>query len=243
MVEYKLIKFNDSTPPMLVVIIENKIWILRKSIADLFSVDETLINEYDNYYDLNSKFINNEHFYDFQTLINIGFTINTYESFYFREFITNILQEYFIYNASIQTKQSFAEELGANYFENVYETINIENNEKEINIKIKEIFKTSYDYDSNDGKARKFFETLESRITDLYIKWYGHGIDKEETELIKQNANEKLFSLDNFSYGDVLARCFDNFQSIAKKNAFHRIPMSMEDYSVLFELSFKESTD
>ena len=67
MVEYKLIKFNDSTPPMLVVIIENKIWILRKSIADLFSVDETLINEYDNYYDLNSKFINNEHFYDFQT--------------------------------------------------------------------------------------------------------------------------------------------------------------------------------
>lgn len=122
--------------------------------------------------------------YDFQMILAVGYRVRSRVGVHFRNWASRTLTEY--------TKKGFAmnderlmnpQPFGVDYFDELLERIRaIRASEARFYEKIKQIYKTSVDYDKEDGKAQLFFKTVQNK---LHYSVHGHTA----SELIDERAD------------------------------------------------------
>ena len=184
---------------------EGDIWMTQKSLVDLYQVSKSSISEHIKNIFEDGELPNDEStvrkfrtvqqegdrevvreplHYNFQMILAIGYRVRSRIGIHFRNWATQVLTEY--------TKKGFAlndarlknpKPFGADYFDELLDRIrDIRSSEKRFYEKIKDIYKTSIDYDGKDERTQLFFKTVQNK---LHYSVHGHTA----SELIKLRAD------------------------------------------------------
>jgi hypothetical protein len=183
---------------------EGNIWMTQKSLADLYQVTSSTMNEHIKniiadgelseeatirkfriVQQEGDRFVEREPFhYSFQMILAVGYRVRSRVGVHFRNWASRVLTEYvqkgFVMNDErLKNPKLF----GADYFDELLERIrDIRSSEKRFYEKIKDIYKTSVDYDKDDEKAKLFFKTVQNK---LHYSVHGHTA----AELIAKRAD------------------------------------------------------
>lgn len=161
-------------------------WLTQKRMADLFGVEVNTIN-----YHLKEIFKSGElqedstirkirivqqeghrdvsrelDFYHLDSIIAVGYRVNSYQATRFRIWATNTLREYitkgFVLNDDmLKNGQSF----GKDYFDELLERIReIRASERRFYQKITDIYSTAANYDKNATVTKNFFATVQNKL-------------------------------------------------------------------------------
>jgi hypothetical protein len=246
---------------------DENIWLTQKMLATLYDVDVRTINEHlinifrDTELDENSvirnfritagdgKNYNTKH-YNLQTIIAVGFKVNSTRAVQFRKWVNKIAKDYTI-QGWVMDKERLMQGgsiLTNEYFEYLLEEIReIRLSERKFYQKITDIFATSLDYDSESDTTKLFYATVQNKL-----HWAIHG--HTAAELICERANHEqtnmgLTSWKNSPKGRILkadvsiaknylskdelqelGRIVNAYLDMAEIQAKRRIPMTMEDW-------------
>ncbi|RLD56365.1 MAG: cell filamentation protein Fic [Bacteroidetes bacterium] len=168
-----------------VILNDETVWLTQKSIAELFGVQRPAITKHlKNIFEseeLNENSVSSilEHtaddnktyktkFYNLDAIISIGYRVNSKQATRFRQWATNILQEYMIKGFTLdderlkQGKQLF----GKDYFDELLERIReIRASERRFYQKITDIYaQCSIDYDAKSELTRTFYKTVQNKL-------------------------------------------------------------------------------
>jgi hypothetical protein len=168
-----------------VILNDETVWLTQKSIAELFGVQRPAITKHlKNIFDseeLNENSVSSilEHtandnkiyktkFYNLDAIISIGYRVNSKQATRFRQWATNILQEFMIKGFALdderlkQGKQLF----GKDYFDELLERIReIRASERRFYQKITDIYaQCSIDYDAKSELTRTFYKTVQNKL-------------------------------------------------------------------------------
>ncbi|MCZ0932392.1 MAG: virulence RhuM family protein [Oligoflexia bacterium] len=197
------------------------IWLTQKLIAELFSVERSVITKHlQNIF--NEKELNKDSvcanfahtasdgkkystlFYNLDAIISVGYRVNSKRATQFRQWATHVLREFAIKGYILDKKRlengSF---LGEDYFEHLLSEIReIRLSERRFYQKITDIYATSIDYNKEAPTTRDFFAKAQNKL---------HYAVHSQTaaELIKQRAdsnkkNMGLTSWENSPKGKIL---------------------------------------
>ncbi len=204
-----------------VKVFDKSIWLTQKMIAELFSVDRTVVTKH-----LNNTFSTDEldeeavcaifahtakdgkkyntKFYNLDAVISVGYRVNSKKATQFRQWATSVLKEFAIKGFVLDKKRlengSF---LGKEYFEKLLSEIReIRLSERMFYQKVTDIYATSVDYNKDDFITKKFFAKVQNK---LHFAIHGHTA----AELIHKRADSEqekmgLTSWDNSPDGKVL---------------------------------------
>lgn len=249
-----------------VKVFEESVWLTQNMIAELFGKARTTITEHlKNIFDseeldeksvcrefrhtANDSKIYNTKYYNLDTIISVGYRVNSKKATQFRQWATGVLKEFAIKGFVLDKKRlengSF---LGKNYFDRLLEEIReIRLSERMFYQKITDIYATSVDYNKEGETTKKFFAKVQNK---LHFAIHGHTA----AELIYNRANSTkeymgLTTWDNASDGkilktdvtiaknyltkeelDSLGRIVNAFLDLAENRAKRNIPMTMEDW-------------
>ena len=168
-----------------VILNDETVWLTQKSIAELFGVQRPAITKHlKNIFDseeLNENSVSSilEHtaddnkiyktkFYNLDAIISVGYRVNSKQATRFRQWATNILQEFMIKGFALdderlkQGKQLF----GKDYFDELLERIReIRASERRFYQKITDIYaQCSIDYDAKSELTRTFYKTVQNKL-------------------------------------------------------------------------------
>ena len=200
---------------------DETIWLTQKLMAELFSVDRSVITKHlqnifnDNELDQNSVCASfahtaadgksyNTQFYNLDAIISVGYRVNSKRATQFRQWATQVLREFAI-KGYVLDKQRLENGafLGEDYFERLLEEIReIRLSERRFYQKITDIYATSMDYNRDAPTTREFFARVQNK---LHYAIHGHTA----AELIQQRADGKkenmgLTSWENSPDGKIL---------------------------------------
>ena len=200
---------------------DETIWLTQKLIAELFSVDRSVITKHlqnifnDNELDQNSVCASfahtaadgksyNTQFYNLDAIISVGYRVNSKRATQFRQWATQILREFAIRGYVLDRERlENGAFLGEDYFERLLEEIReIRLSERRFYQKITDIYATSMDYNRDAPTTREFFAKVQNK---LHYAIHGHTA----AELIQQRADGKkknmgLTSWENSPDGKIL---------------------------------------
>jgi hypothetical protein len=250
------VRFEDET-----------IWLSQKLIAKLFDVSIPTINEH-----LKTIFSSQEleensvvrdflitasdgknyktKHYNLQTIIAVGFKVNSQRAVEFRKWANNVLDNFAI-KGYVLDKQRLENGafLGRDYFKNLLEEIReIRLSERRFYQKITDIYATSLDYDKNSETTKKFFKKVQNKLHFAIT-----GQTASEIIYAKANSNNENMGLTTWKNSpdgkilksDVsiaknyltenelksLGRIVNAYLDLAEDRAERKIPMTMEDWS------------
>lgn len=200
---------------------DETIWLTQKLMAELFSVDRSVITKHlqnifnDNELDQGSVCAKlahtaadgktyNTRFYNLDAIISVGYRVNSKRATQFRQWATHILREFAI-KGYVLDKQRLEHGafFGEEYFERLLEEIReIRLSERRFYQKITDIYSTSMDYNRDAPTTREFFARVQNK---LHYAIHGHTA----AELIRQRADRKkknmgLTSWENSPDGKIL---------------------------------------
>ncbi len=200
---------------------DDTIWLTQKLMAELFSVDRSVITKHlqnifnDNELDQDSVCAKlahtaadgknyNTNFYNLDAIISVGYRVNSRRATQFRQWATRVLRE-FVIKGYVLDKQRLENGafLGEDYFERLLEEIReIRLSERRFYQKITDIYATSMDYNRDAPTTREFFARVQNK---LHYAIHGHTA----AELIRHRADQKkknmgLTSWENSSDGKIL---------------------------------------
>ncbi|MDD2565493.1 MAG: virulence RhuM family protein [Candidatus Gracilibacteria bacterium] len=187
--------------------------------------------------------------YNLETIIAIGFKINSSRAVEFRRWANRVLKEFSIKGFVLDKERlKNGNYLGEQYFEVLLlEIKEIRASERKFYQKITDIFATSLDYDSNSETTKKFFATVQNKLHFAI-----HG--KTASEIITIRANHKkqnmgLTTWRNSPDGKIiksdvsiaknylekeellaLDRIVNMYLDYGEDQAARKIPMTMEDW-------------
>ena len=195
---------------------EGDIWMTQKSLAELYQVNVRTVNEHvQNIIEdgelpegeatirkfrivqqEGERMVEREPLhYNFQMILAIGYRVRSRVGIHFRNWASRVLTEYaqkgFVMNDErLKNPKPF----GVDYFDELLERIReIRASEKRFYEKVKEIFKTSVDYDKDDEKAKLFFKTVQNKLH------YGvHGHTAAEIIALRADATKDNMGLTSF---------------------------------------------
>jgi hypothetical protein len=182
------------------------VWLSQKTIAKLFDVDVSTINEhikniYKNHELLKSSTIGkfpivqkegnrnvkrNIEFYNLDVIISVGYRVNSKRATEFRIWATNVLKQFAIKGYVLDKKRlENGTFLNQEFFDNLVEEIReIRVSERNFYQKITDIYSTSLDYNKDSETTKKFFKKVQNKLH--------YAIHKNTaTELIMKRANNK----------------------------------------------------
>jgi len=158
---------------------EENIWLTQDQMAILFGKAKSTINEHIqnifedgelNKDDTVKKFGNSEfqqkapYFYNLDVIISVGYRVKSLQGTQFRIWATQRLKEYIIKGFTLNDDR-FKSGSSMNYFAELQERIReIRISEKFFYQKIKDIYKTSIDYDAKDEKTTEFFKIVQNKL-------------------------------------------------------------------------------
>lgn len=245
---------------------DGDIWMTQKSLAELYQVSPPTINEHIKNIIADGelqeeatirkfrivqlegeRMVEREPFhYNFQMILGIGYRVRSRVGVHFRNWASRVLTEYaqkgFAMNDDrLKNPKPF----GIDYFDELLERIrDIRASEKRFYEKIKDIYKTSVDYDKDDESARLFFKTVQNKLH------YGvHGHTAAELINLRADATKDNMGLTSFEGAKVrkkdthiaknylnedeiksLNRLVTMYLDYAEDQAMQRIPMHMADW-------------
>lgn len=250
-----------------VKVYDENIWLTQKLIAELFGKSRNTITEHlknifkDEELEENSVCREFRHtgndgksyntkYYNLDTIISVGYRVNSKKATQFRQWATRVLKEFAIKGFVLDKKRlengSF---LGEDYFDKLLEQIReIRLSERRFYQKITDIYATSIDYNKDDTLTKDFFAKVQNKLH------YGiHG--QTAPELIVNRANSKkehmgLTSWKNAPEGKIiksdvtiaknylskgelesLGRIVSAYLDLAEERTKRKIPMTMEDWA------------
>ncbi|MFD1256993.1 RhuM family protein [Mucilaginibacter terrae] len=132
--------------------------------------------------------------YNLDTIISVGYRVNTIQGTHFRIWATNQLKEFVVKGFVLDDAKLKGQK--SNYFDELQERVReIRVSERNFWDKVKDIFaSTSMDYDSNSEIAKKFFATVQNMF---HYAIHGHTA----AELIKERADAYKDNMGLYTYG------------------------------------------
>ncbi|MBT3368617.1 MAG: virulence RhuM family protein [Nitrospina sp.] len=246
---------------------DETIWLSQKLMAQLFDVDIRTVNEH-----LKNIFKSGElqedsvirkfritaadgkkyntNFYNLDSIISVGYRVNSVRATQFRQWATQVLREFAIKGYVLDKKRmENGTFLGEDYFKRLLEEIReIRLSERHFYQKITDIYATSVDYNKDAPTTKAFFAKVQNKLHFAI-----HG--KTAAELIIQRADstkanmgltswEKapdgkivkpdVFVAKNYLAKDELAslgRIVNAYLDLGEERAKRKIPMTMEDWA------------
>ncbi len=165
---------------------DGSFWLTQKRMAELFGVDVRTINEHlKNIYHSEelqqeatirkirivqkegSREVSRElDFYNLDTIIAVGYRVNSYQATQFRIWATHTLKEFIVKGFVMdddRLKQGI--NFGKDYFEDLLERIReIRASERRFYQKITDIYALATDYNKNSPVTKKFFATVQNKL-------------------------------------------------------------------------------
>lgn len=254
---------------------DESIWLSQKLMAELFAVDVRTINGHlKNIYDQNElkaeatirkfQIVQQEgnrrvardiDFYNLDAIISVGYRVNSVRAVQFRQWATQVLQEFAIKGYVLDKKRlengAFLDE---DYFERLLEEIReIRLSERKFYQKITDIYATSLDYNKNAPTTREFFARVQNKLHFAI-----HGRTAAELILERADSEKQHMGLTNWEQApegkilkrdvavaknylakeelESLGRMVSAYLDMAEERARRKIPMTMEDWAKRLDL-------
>jgi hypothetical protein len=246
---------------------DETIWLSQKMMAVLFNVDVRTISEHLKNIFLDGELqhdsvvrnfrntasdgkLYNTRFYNLDTIISVGYRVNSKRATQFRQWATQVLREFAIKGYVLDKKRmENGTFLGEDYFEHLLAEIReIRLSERRFYQKITDIYATSMDYNRDAPTTRDFFAKVQNK---LHFAIHGHTA----AELILKRADSTkehmgLTAWDKCPDGKILktdvsiaknylkseeleslGRIVNAWLDLAEERARRKIPMTMEDWA------------
>ena len=246
---------------------DETIWLSQKLMAQLFDVDLRTVNEH-----LKNIFKSGElqkdsvirnfritaadgkkyntNFYNLDTIISVGYRINSVRATQFRQWATQVLREFAIKGYVLDKKRmENGAFLGEDYFERLLEEIReIRLSERRFYQKITDIYATSVDYNKDAPTTKAFFAKVQNKLHFAI-----HGSTAAEIIMRRSDstkANMGLTTWEKAPGGKIvmtdvlvaknylakdelesLGRIVNAYLDLAEERARRKIPMTMEDWA------------
>ncbi len=246
---------------------EETVWLTQKLMAALFDVDVRTISEH-----LTNIFQSGElqedsvirkfritaadgknyltQFYNLDSIISVGYRVNSVRATQFRQWATQVLREFAIKGYVLDKKRmENGAFIGEDYFERLLAEIReIRLSERKFYQKITDIYATSVDYNKDAPTTRDFFSRVQNK---LHFAIHGHTA----AELVLKRASSTkthmgLTAWENGPTGkilktdvstaknylskdelDSLGRIVNAYLELAEERARRKIPMTLEDWA------------
>ena len=241
---------------------EDNVWLTQDQMSILFGKAKSTVNEHiQNIFEegeLNKdvsvkKFGNSEfqqkapYFYNLDVIISVGYRVKSLQGTQFRIWATQRLKEYIIKGFALNDDR-FKSGSSMNYFAELQERIReIRISEKFFYQKIKDIYKTSIDYDAKDEKTTEFFKIVQNKLlwaisqqtaaeliyrrVDASLPLLGmQSFDKKETVNIKKADVGIAKNYLNESEIKLLGLLVEQYLAFAETMAQQQTPMYMKDW-------------
>ena len=165
---------------------DETVWLTQKLMAELFDVSIPTISEHlKNIYDQREidrettirkfrtvqsegkrEITRNVDFYNLDSIISVGYRVNSVRATQFRQWATRVLREFSIKGYVLDKKRmengSF---LGEDYYERLLEEVReIRLSERRFYQKITDIYATSMDYNADAPTTREFFAKVQNKL-------------------------------------------------------------------------------
>ena len=222
-----LLYVGDDGAVVIEVIIDSDnetMWANQKTMAELFNVTKQNIS-----YHLNDIFeteeldknstvkkiltVQNEGnrqvkreqtFYNLDAIISVGYRVNSKQATHFRRWATSVLKDYmikgFVLDENLLKNNG---RFGIDYFNRLLEKIReIRASERRFNQKLTDIYKTSYDYNSNSEITKEFFATVQNKLIFAVTGQTAAEIIMERSD--KNKTNMGLTNWDDSPNGKIL---------------------------------------
>lgn len=240
------------------------IWLTQKLMAELFDVAVPTINEH-----LKNVFSSKEvdeksvirkflitaadgkkyhtNFYNLDTIISVGYRVNSLRATQFRQWATRVLKDFAIKGYVLDRKRlENGAFLGEDYYERVLEEIReIRLSERRFYQKITDIYSTSMDYDPR-SITQEFFAKVQNKL-----HFATHGYATAELIVKRADSRKKYMGLPAWEKSpggkvlksdvsvaknylskdeiEALGRIVNAYLDLAEDRACRKIPMTMED--------------
>lgn len=254
---------------------DENIWLTQKIMAKLFDVDVRTISEHlkniFNDEELNEKSvirkfrttakdgkIYNIRHYNLESVIALGFKVNSTKAIEFRRWANKVLKNFSIRGYVLDSERlKNGAYLSKQYFDDLIDEIrDIRASERNFYQKVTDIYSTALDYDPNSPSTKKFFATVQNKMH--------YAIHKNTAaELITTRANhkEKYMGLTNWKKAPtgkilksdiIIAKNYLNPKEIkalnrivtmyldyAEDQAEKGVPMTMKDWATKLDIFLK----
>ena len=169
-----------------VLFAEENIWLTQKKMADLFGTTPQNITQHlknifaDNEVDRLSTCkdflqVQNEggrtierktKMYSLETIIAVGYRVNSERGTQFRQWATKILKNYIHKGYALDSDRlKYGSRFSTRYFDELYEEIrDIRTSERQMYQKITDIYATAIDYSPKANESKKFFATVQNKL-------------------------------------------------------------------------------
>ena len=241
---------------------EENVWLTQDQMATLFSKAKSTINEHiKNIYEEQElletvtmkKFGNSEFqqkapfFYNLDVVISVGYRVKSPQGTQFRIWATQRLKEYIIKGFTLNDDR-FKTGTSMNYFNELQERIReIRLSERFFYQKIKDIYKTSIDYESKAEKTIDFFKVVQNKLlwaiseqtaaelvyrrVDANLPLLGmQSFDKKKANPIKKSDVSIAKNYLNEDEIKLLGLLVEQYLAFAETMALQQTPMYMADW-------------
>lgn len=241
---------------------DDTVWLTQEQMAKLFGKAKSTINEHiKNIFDekelieedVMRKFGNTEfstkptNYYTLDVIISVGYRVKSLQGTQFRIWATKRLKEYIVKGFALNDDR-FKTGNSMNYFSELQERIReIRLSERFFYQKIKDIYRTSIDYDPKDEKTIEFFKIIQNKLiwavseqtaaelvyrrADAALPLMGMlSYDKKGSKPIRKS---DIATSKNYLNGDeikLLGLLVEQYLAFAETMAQQRTPMYMKDW-------------
>jgi hypothetical protein len=243
---------------------DETVWLSQAQMGILFNKDKRTISEHisnifkDGELNENSVIRNfrttandgktyDVNYYNLDVIISLGYRVKSQQGTQFRIWATQRLKEYIVKGFALNDER-FKSGSSMNYFDELQERIReIRISERFFYQKIKDIYRTSIDYDPNDEKTLRFFKIVQNKLLwaisqqtaaeliyrrvdaalpllgmQSFDKKTAASIKKADVSIAKNYLNEKEMKL--------LGLLVEQYLAFAETMAQQQIPMYMKDW-------------
>jgi hypothetical protein len=279
--EIVLYQSADGTIKIDVILKNETVWLTQDQMCKLFGKSKSTISEHIKHiYEENElsrdstvrnfRTVQNEgerevardlDFYNLDVIISVGYCVKSQQGTQFRIWATQRLREYIVKGFSLNIER-FKSGESMNYFTELQEKIReIRLSERFFYQKIKDIYKTSIDYDPKDNKTIEFFKVVQNKLlwaisqqtaaelvyrrADASLPLLGmQSYDKDNSAPIKKSEVSIAKNYLNEDEIKLLGLLVEQYLAFAETMAQQHTPMYMNDWierlDVILQLNGRE---
>jgi hypothetical protein len=242
-----------------VLLEKDNVWLSQKKIAELFDKDVKTISKHiinifnENELDEKSnsqkmRIANSDKpvtMYNLDTIIAVGYRVNSLKAIDFRKWATKILKEYMVKGFAMNDEK-LKKLGGGNYWKELIERIrDIRSSEKVFYRQILDIYSTSIDYNPKDTTSIEFFKTVQNKI-----HYAVHGNTAAEVIYNRVDSKKDYMGLMSFTGEEptlseakiaknylnenelkALGQIVEGYLAFAERQAERHVPMKMEEWA------------
>lgn len=243
---------------------DETVWLTQKAMAQLFGVEVPAISKHlKNIFqsgELDEKSVISKMettasdgknylvtFYNLDTIIAVGYRVNSKQATQFRIWATQRLKEYIV-KGFVLNDERFKTGSSMNYFNELQERIReIRLSERFFYQKIKDIYTTSIDYEPNDEKTIEFFKIVQNKLlwaisqntaaelvyrrTDAELPLLGmQSYDKKDKLVVRKSDVSVAKNYLNEDEIKLLGLLVEQYLAFAETMAQQHTPMYMKDW-------------